>query len=44
MSIGVLLYGPLGCGKTLVAKNIANEVGANFIVVKVSLIELPIKG
>ena len=44
MCTGVLIYGPLGCGKTLVAKIIANEVGANFIVAKVSLIELPIKG
>lgn len=40
----MLLYGSLGCGKTLVTKIIFNEAGANFIVVKVSLIELPIKG
>ena len=33
-SSGVLLVGPPGCGKTLVAKAIANEAGINFISVK----------
>ena len=31
---GVLLYGPPGCGKTLVAKAVSNESRANFISIK----------
>nr|CAB3481096.1 unnamed protein product [Digitaria exilis] len=39
MQDGFLLFGPPGCGKTLIAQAMAHEAGANFIHIKL-LVEL----
>ena len=40
---GAMLYGPTGCGKTLIARGLAAETGFNVIHVKVCIILVKFK-
>lgn len=39
--MGILLYGPPGCGKTFIVKKLAEELGYNFIEMKPSSVATP---
>ena len=39
---GVLMYGPPGCSKTMIAKALANESKLNFVAIKVSALFDPV--